>query len=136
VEKLATVTLVEGMTFDADLEGTHVSLSTRGETGDNRGPTPMELLLAALGGCTAMDIVSILRKKRQPITGLTVRLRGQRADQHPHRYTRIEVVYEVQGEGVDRAAVQRAVELSDQRYCSVSATLREHTEITSRVEIV
>ena len=124
------------MTFDADLGGAHVLMSTRGETGDNRGPSPMDLVLAALGGCTAMDIVTVLRKKRQPFTGLTVRLRGERADCHPYRYTKIEMVYEVRGEGVDLAAVERAVELSDQKYCSVSATLREHTEITSRIELV
>jgi putative redox protein len=100
---------------------------------DGRGPGPMDMALAALAGCTALDVVSILRKARQPFTGLVVRAEGERAEDHPRRYTRVTVTFEVFGRGVDRGAVERAVALSDERYCSVSATFREPTEIRTVV---
>src|SRR3972149_5853888 len=101
----------------------HIMVDASGDNGDDRGPTPMDLLLAALAGCTAMDVVSILRKSRQPFTGLVVRVDGEQAPDHPHRYTRLALTYEVHGAGVDRRAVERAVALSEERYCSVRASL-------------
>jgi putative redox protein len=99
------------------------------------GPTPVRLLLAGLAGCTAADVVDILRKGRQPIEGLVVRAEGERAPDHPRRYTRITLVYEVRGDGLDPAKVARAVALSEEKYCSVSATLREHVAVDTRIEI-
>ena len=134
--KTALVTWQGQMTFNAEMDGQHVTMSTVGESGDNRGPSPSSLLLAALGGCTAMDVVLVLQKKRQPLTGLVVRVEGEQADEDPHRYTRVTVTYEVHGQGVDRAAVERAVALSDEKYCSVSATLKQPTEVCNRVVLV
>ena len=126
--KDVTVTHLSDMTFDAEMAGHHVMFGT-----DGRGPGPMDMALAALAGCTALDVVSILRKSRQPFTGLVVRAEGERAEDHPRRYTRVTVTYEVFGDGVDRGAVERAVALSDERYCSVSATFREPTEIHTAI---
>ena len=134
--KEATVTWLTRMTFDADLDGHHVFMDARGDHGDNRGPTPTSLLLASLAGCTAMDVVSILRKKRQPFTGLVVRVEGEQMPDHPHKFEKITLVYEVHGEGVDLAAVERAVELSDEKYCSIAASLRGETDIDTRVVLV
>lgn len=125
-----TVTHLSGTTFDAEMAGHHVMFGD-----DGRGPGPMDLALAALAGCTAMDVASILRKSRQPFTGLVVRANGERSEEHPRRYTRVTVTYEVYGSGVDRRAVERAVALSDERYCSVSATFREPTEIHTAIEM-
>jgi len=130
-----TVTLLDRMTFDAQVGDHHVMIDAASGHGDNRGPTPSMLTLAGLAGCTAMDVASILRKKRQPFTSLVVRAEGEEADDYPHRYTRVTLVYEVGGEGVDRAAVERAVQLSEEKYCSVSATFRESTEIATRVDL-
>lgn len=133
--KEASVTWLQRMTFDADVDGHHVMLDARGESGDDRGPGPMSLVLAAVAACTAMDVVSILRKRHSPFTGLVVRARGEQATDHPHRFTAVELVYEVHGTGVDRADVERAVALSEDKYCSVSATLKANTVVTSRIEL-
>jgi putative redox protein len=99
-------------------------------------PTPMDLLLVALGGCTGADVVSILQKKRQRVTGYEIEVSGVRRDEHPRVYTSFEVLHRVRGRGVDPKAVARAVELSETKYCSVSAMLGATAKITSRIEVV
>lgn len=99
------------------------------------GPTPMELLLIGLCGCTAMDVVSILQKKRQPFTGLEVRATAERAEEHPMVYTRIHLEYVVRGEGVEPQAVERAIELSETKYCSAAAMLGKAAPITTSYRI-
>ena len=105
----STVTLVEGMQFVADFGSGHAIVMDGPADfgGHDTGPRPMELLLAGLGGCTGMDVASILRKKRQPFTGLKVDIVGTKAEEHPSRYTKIVVNYEVRGRGVSDAAVQQ-----------------------------
>jgi putative redox protein len=93
------------------------------------------LLLLALAGCTAMDVISILRKKRQQVSGLSVEVQGSRADQHPRVYTRIEVLYWVRGQNVDPQAVARAIELSATRYCPVIAMLGKVAEVTTSYQV-
>ena len=116
--------------------GHHVMIDGGAGHGDDRGPTPMSLVAAALAGCTAMDVISILRKERQPVNGLVVRVAGEQSPDHPRRYTRLEVTYEVHGEGLDRRAIERAVALSSERYCSVQATLQDPPQIDQQIEIV
>lgn len=98
--------------------------------------TPMELLLIALGGCTAVDVESILKKKRQQVTDYRIEVRGERREEHPRAYTRIEVRHVVRGRGVSEAAVASAVELSETKYCSVAATLRPGVEIVTTYEVI
>jgi putative redox protein len=97
--------------------------------------TPMELVLIALCGCTASDVVGILRKKREPFTSLEVRASGERAMGYPAVYTEISLVYRVAG-NVSRKAVEDAVRLSKEKYCSVSAMLEKTANITSKIELV
>ena len=92
------------------------------EAGDSAA-RPMEVLLAALGACSAMDVLTILRKKQQPVTSYHARVEGDQRDEHPRIYTDIRVVHEVEGAGVDVNAIKRAIELSATRYCSISAML-------------
>jgi putative redox protein len=99
-----------------------------------QGATPMELLRVALAGCTAMDVVSILQKMRQPLEEIRVEVRGEKAEEHPRRFVSLEVVYYLKG-ALDEQKVRRAVELSETRYCSVEATLLPAVPITSRVVI-
>jgi putative redox protein len=108
------------------------------ETDKQRGSaaTPLELLLLALGGCTAVDVVSILKKKREPVTGYRVEVNGTRREEHPRAYTRMEVRHVVTGRGVSEKAVAQAVELSETKYCSVAATLRPGVEIVTSYEII
>jgi putative redox protein len=98
--------------------------------------TPIELLLIALGSCTAVDVVSILRKKRERVTDYRVEVRGERRTEHPRAFTRMEVRHIVRGRKVSEKAVAQAIELSEMKYCSVAATLRPAVEIISSYEII
>jgi putative redox protein len=126
----------ERMTFDATTTTGHrvVVDALPDHGGNDRGPKPIELLLTGLAGCTAMDVLSILQKKREPIEGLRVEVVGARADEHPMIYTDIEVLYRVRG-NVNPAALERAIELSTTRYCGAHAMLSKSARITTRYEI-
>jgi putative redox protein len=103
---------------------------------DADGATPMEYLLAGVAGCTAMDVVSILQKKRQKVHGFEVRIEGTQANSDPHVFTHVNVTYVVRGEQVDPAALERAIELSQTKYCSAQAMfVRAGVEITSTYTI-
>lgn len=126
----------ERMTFDATTTTGHkLVIDAVPPGGDDRGPKPVELLLTALAGCTAMDVLSILQKKREPLEGLEVIVEGTRAPNPPMYYQEIEVVYRVYG-AVHPAAVERAIELSETKYCGVHHMLRQSAQIKSRYEIV
>ncbi len=92
------------------------------------GVRPMEALLAALGTCTAFDVVSILAKRRTPVASYRIELEGERADEHPRRYTKVRVRHVVSGEGITQESLERAVNLSHEKYCSVAATLDSDIE--------
>jgi len=102
----------------------------------NSAASPMELLLLALGSCTGVDVISILRKKREQVTDYRVEILGQRRDDHPRSYKRLEVHHIVTGHNISERSVAQAIELSDQKYCSVAATLRPAAEIVSSFEII
>jgi putative redox protein len=102
----------------------------------NSAPSPMELLLVALGSCTGVDVVSILRKKREQVTDYRVEVRGERRDEHPRSYKRMEVHHIVTGRNISERSVAQAIELSETKYCSVAATLRPTAEIVSTFEII
>jgi len=102
----------------------------------NRAATPMELLLIALGSCTGVDVISILKKERQKVTDYRIEVSGERREEFPRSYTRLHVKHIVRGDGLSESAVARAIELSDQKYCSVAATLRGSAEIVTSYEIV
>lgn len=124
-----------GMTFDGTTTtGHHIVIDALPPGGNDNGPKPIELLLTALAGCTAMDVLSILQKKREPVEGLEVFVEGVRANDHPRVYTDIEIVYRVRGK-VTPAAVARAIELSESKYCGVSAMLGKCAAIGTRYEI-
>jgi putative redox protein len=103
---------------------------------DADAPNPMEVLLAALGGCSGMDVIAILRKKRQFVTAYSLELIGRRRDEHPRAYTAIEVVHRFTGRDLSKAAIEDAILLSDTKYCSVHATLVPGVAVSSRFEIV
>jgi putative redox protein len=111
-----------GVTIDSDRQS-------------NTAPGPMELLLLALGACTATDIVIVLEKKRQKLESLEVICSGERAPEPPAVWTKLEVLYRLRGR-LDDAAVKHAIELSDEKYCSVSATLKKSATLTWRYEIL
>ena len=120
--KTATVTLDGADLRFVARSGSGHSVALDDGRGDT-GPRPAELVPMALAGCTAMDVISILRKKRQEVTGYEVRAEGVQMEGHPNAFTRIDVVHVVEGPAPDVEAVRRAIELSATKYCSVGATL-------------
>ncbi len=128
----AIVRWTEGMRFTGTPEsGATITLDARPEHGGTgQGPSPMETVLLALGGCTGMDVVSILHKMRAPLAGLEIRVTADRAETHPRVFTRIRLEYIVSGAGLRADQVGRAVELSQTQYCSVSAMLRQVADLT------
>jgi putative redox protein len=103
--------------------------------GKGNGPSPMELVLIALGGCTAMDVLSILRKKRLDVKSLEIKINGERSEDYPKEFTKAEIKYIVTGKNIDHASVQRAIELSEQSYCGVAGTLRKECKISTSFEV-
>lgn len=128
----AIVKLVDGMRFIAEGSSGHsVVMDADPEVGgEDTASRPTELVLMGLGGCTGMDVISILRKKRQDVKNFEMYIRGKKADNHPKKFTHIEIEYVVTGRNISEEAVKRAVELSMQKYCSVKATLEGVAEIT------
>ncbi len=104
--------------------------------GTNKGMRPMELLLVAIGGCTGMDVASILQKKRQQLNGIEIRVTGTKAETHPQKFTGIELEYIITGKDLTEAAVKKAIDSSMEKYCSVKATLEGVAEINYRYTIV
>jgi putative redox protein len=104
--------------------------------GANDGFRPLELILVGLAGCTAMDVISILEKKRQKVTAFEVKTHGDQAEEYPRSLKRFQIEYIVTGRNIEREAVERAVELSQSRYCSVSATLRCAGPIETAITIL
>lgn len=128
----ASLSWVDGMQF-VSVSGTGHAVVMDGSVengGYNSGPRPMEMLLMGLLGCTAMDVISILKKKRQPVLDLKVTATGEQADTTPHYFTKIHLEYVAYGD-VDPVALARAIQLSEEKYCSASASLRGTAEITS-----
>lgn len=133
-----TVRWHEGMSFIAETGSGHlVAMDGAPEAGGrNLAPRPMELLLAGTGGCTAFDIVMILKRGRQDVAGCEVKLTAERAEADPKVFTRINMHFIVTGKGLKADAVERAVKLSAEKYCSASIMLGKTAAITHTAEIV
>ena len=131
-------TLETGMRFDVETgSGHHILLDAAEHNGgQNSGPQPMEMLLVALAGCSGMDILTILRKKRQDITGYELRIHGMRAEEHPKVYLDITLEHIFSGHNIRPEAVERAIELTEERYCGASAMLGKTATIWHTFSII
>jgi putative redox protein len=134
----ASVTWHHGMTFTGTADtGFTVPLgATPKHGGDNDGFRPLELMAVSLAGCTAMDVISLLQKKRQQVTGFEVRVQTERATDHPRVFTKVHVEYIVTGKGIDEAALERSIELSETKYCPAQALLSKAIAITHSHQIL
>ena len=134
----ARVKLIEGVSFVGQSESGHsvVMDGPPDSGGRNLGVRPMEMLLLGLGGCSAFDVVHILRKGRQPITDCVADLSAERAETDPKVFTRIHVHFTVTGKGLDPKRVEQAVKLSAEKYCSASIMLGKVAEMTHDFEVV
>ena len=133
----ATVKWLDGAAFVGESGSGHAMVidGAPAAGGRNIGPRPMEMMLIGLGGCSAFDVVLILRKSRQAVTDCRVELEAERADSAPRVFTRIHMVFVVSGSELRESAVRRAVELSAEKYCSATAMLRASVEITHEYRI-
>ena len=134
----ARVKLIEGVSFVGQSESGHsvVMDGPPDSGGRNLGVRPMEMLLLGMGGCSAFDVVHILRKGRQPITDCVAEIDAERADTDPKVFTRIHVHFIVTGKGLDPKRVDQAVKLSAEKYCSASIMLGKAAEITHGFEVI
>ena len=130
--------LQEGMCFDVETGSGHHLLLDAAEHngGQDKGPRPMEMLLVALATCSGMDILAILRKKRQNITAYEVRVLGERTEDHPKIFVEIAVEHIFTGHAIRPEAVQRAIELTEERYCGASAMLGKTAKLTHTFRVV
>ncbi len=134
----AKITHVKGLQFIGDSSSGHAivmdgDLSVGGQ---NTGPRPMELLLLAAGGCSGMDVISILKKKKQDVTSLEINVKGEKAEDYPKKFTEISLEFIVKGKNIAEEAVKRAIELSMNKYCSVKATLEGSAKIQFMYRII
>jgi putative redox protein len=129
---LVKVKWLDGMRFVAsDGKGHSIVMDTSKEHGgEGSALTPMQLLLVALGGCTGMDVVDILRKQRQKLTGLEMVVSGERVTEYPRVYGKVQVEYKLEGENLKEKAVNTAIQLSEDKYCSVGATIGKTAKIS------
>lgn len=133
----AIVKQLQGISFAGKTDSNHwVMMDGPGDFGGSDAATrPKELLLLALGGCTGSDVVTILRKKRVKLDGFAIEVTAEQSDEHPQVYTRIHLDFVFQGDNIQAVDVERAIELSETKYCAVSAMLRGSVAITHAYRI-
>lgn len=132
-----SVQWIDGMKFIATDDNRHsIVIDTRQELGgDNLGPTPSQLMLMAMAACTSMDVVSILARSRQKLVGVSVAASGIQNEEYPKYYKEIRLFYTVKGEDLDVSRVERAIRLSEEKYCSVGATVSGKAKIFIKYKI-
>lgn len=125
------------MAFEAEVNGHKIMLdAAEAVGGKDRGPRPKPLMLTALAGCTGMDVISILKKMRVEVEDFDVTVEGDLTDEHPKQYYKMNVIYTFKGKDLPLEKLKKAVSLSEERYCGVSALYRKVIEVTSEIKII
>jgi putative redox protein len=129
-------TWVEDMSFSSAIGDHRITMDSADEFGGkNKGPAPKPILLASLGGCTGMDVVSLMKKMRIDVDAFAITAQAEAAPDHPKTYTRIHLIYEFRGKNLPHDKLKKAVDLSQERYCSVSAMLKRAANLTYEIKI-
>lgn len=137
MNKIADVTYNEGMAFDVEVNNHKFMIdATEAVGGKDKGPRPKALVLAGLGGCTGMDVISILKKMRIEPEYFNVGVAAHSTDEHPKYYDKIHLTYTFKGKNLDTAKLEKAINLSQERYCGVTAMLNKVAEITHEIKIL
>ncbi len=124
------------LSFEAEVDGHKIYMDTAVEHGGkNLGPRPKLMMMVALAGCTGMDVASILKKMRENVEEFSVEVEGDVTEEHPKRFAGMKVIYKVKGKGINRKNVEKAVKLSSEKYCGVSANYKEAFDITHEIII-
>jgi putative redox protein len=129
-----TTKWIGNMAFETEVSGHKIILDAGPQVGgENRGPRPKALMLSALGGCTGMDVISILKKMQVDVKSFRVIVEGEQTEEFPIHFTKMHIIYEFTGKDLPMEKLKRAVELSEERYCGVSAVYRKAMELTSEI---
>ena len=128
---------LENMAFESEINGHKITIDAEPHVGgEDRGPRPKPFMLAALGGCTAMDVISILKKMRVVPDSFKVHVEGDLTEEHPKQFYKMHVIYEFTGKDLPLDKIKRAVELSENQYCGVSAVYKKVMEVTSEIKLI
>ncbi|WP_346860309.1 OsmC family protein [uncultured Draconibacterium sp.] len=131
------VNWLENMAFEAEINGHKIILDAAEPVGgEDRGPRPKPLMLTALAGCTGMDVVSILKKMRVEVEDFSVSVEGDLTEEHPKQFSKMNVIYSFKGKDLPLEKLKKAVSLSEERYCGVSALYKKVIEVTSEIKII
>ncbi|MBN1950847.1 MAG: OsmC family protein [Bacteroidales bacterium] len=127
----------KGMAFEAEVDGHKILVDAKEEQGgSNKGPRPKPLMMVALAGCTGMDVVSILKKMRVEPDDFNIRIDGELSEEHPKRFTKMHIIYEFTGKDLPMDKLEKAIDLSQERYCGVSVSYKEVMEISHEIKII
>lgn len=128
---------LSGLAFASEVSGHSVTMDANPENGgENKGARPKPLLLASLAGCTGMDVASLLKKMRIEVADFDIEVAGELTDEHPKYYEKIHVTYLFKGKNLDLEKIKKAVDLSQEKYCGVSAMLRKATQLTYEIKLI
>ena len=128
---------MDGMSFEADIEGNKIQIDSDPEFGgQGKGPKPKPLMMVALAGCTGMDLVSLLNKMRVEYDSLNIIIEGDLTEEHPKHFKKMKVIYEISGNNIDLGKVEKAVAMSNDKYCGVSHSYKQVMEIEHEIKIV
>ena len=137
MKETVNVSLKEKMAFEVEVNGHKIIIDADEKVGgENMGPRPKPLMLAALGGCTAMDVVSILRKMRVNFENVNVKVDGELTEEHPRHFYKIHLTYEFTGRDLPLEKLEKAVNLSQDKYCGVSYSYTKAMELTHEIRII
>ena len=136
MEETVKLQQIEDLAFNVDIDGHRFKIdSVEQFGGKNRGPRPKNLMLVALGGCTGMDVASIMKKMKIPYEDLKVNVTGVLTETHPKHFEKIHITYIVKGKGLDRGKIEKAINLSQEKYCGVTFNYKASINITSEIII-
>ncbi len=128
---------IDNMAFETEVNGHKIIIDAEPDVGgEDLGPRPKPFMLAALGGCTAMDVISILKKMRVEVKSLNVKVEGELTEEQPRRFYKMHVTYEIEGDDLPMDKVKKAVYLSEEKYCGVSAVYKDVVKLTSEIKIM
>jgi len=134
MKNTVTLSLRENLSFDVEVNGHKMIIDSSEEFGgNNEGPRPKSLMMVALGGCTGMDMASILRKMRVPFESIRLEVSGNITSEHPKHFDSMHVVYYIKGKDIDREKVETAAKLSNEKYCGVSFNYKASMQITHEI---
>jgi putative redox protein len=132
-----TADWLDGMAFEAEVNGHKIILDAEAEVGGkDRGPRPKPLMLVSLAGCTGMDVISILQKMRVPVEKFRLVVQGDLTSEHPKQFYKMHIIYEFTGKNLPLEKVKEAIDLSQEKYCGVSATYKKVLELTYEIKVI